>query len=99
MGGRARDRGLGFGELPTGTLNGITGVPGVRVGRATIIAGAGPLVIGKGPVRTGVSVIQPRSGAAWEEPCFAGCHRLNGAGELTGLEWVRESGLLTTAIG
>jgi D-aminopeptidase len=50
-------------------------------------------------VRTGVTVIQPRQEAAWENPCFAGCHRLNGAGELTGLEWVRESGLLTTPIG
>jgi len=33
------------------------------------------------------------------EPCFAGAHRLNGNGELTGLEWIRESGLLTTPIG
>jgi D-aminopeptidase len=49
-------------------------------------------------VRTGVTVIQPRAGPAWAEPVFAGCHRLNGAGELTGLEWVRESGVLTTPV-
>ncbi|WP_176749695.1 P1 family peptidase, partial [Mycolicibacterium grossiae] len=35
----------------------------------------------------------------WTEPVFAGAHRLNGSGELTGLEWIRESGELTTAIG
>ena len=35
---------------------------------------------------------------AWTEPVFAGCHRLNGNGELTGLEWVRESGQLTAPI-
>ena len=33
-----------------------------------------------------------------EHPLFAGCHRLNGNGELTGLEWVRESGLLGSPI-
>ena len=39
-----------------------------------------------------------RAPSAWREPVFAGCHRLNGNGELTGLEWVRESGLLTTPV-
>ena len=96
---RARDLGICIGSLPTGPLNAITDIPGVRVGHCTLISGSGPLVVGNGPVRTGVTVIQPRSGAAWRDPCFAGCHRLNEAGELTGLEWVRESGLLTTPIG
>jgi D-aminopeptidase len=45
-------------------------------------------------VRTGVTVLVPP-----ETPLFGGCHRLNGNGELTGLEWVRESGMLTTPIG
>src|SRR5919199_1231781 len=96
---RARDLGIQIGSMPTGPLNTITDVPGVRVGHTTLISGSGPLVIGEGPVRTGVTVIQPRPGPVWETPCFAGCHRLNGAGELTGLEWVRESGLLTAPIG
>jgi D-aminopeptidase len=96
---RARDLGVRIGSLPPGPLNAITDVPGVRVGHTTLIEGAGRLVVGEGPVRTGVTVVQPRSGPAWADPCFAGCHRLNGAGELSGLEWVRESGLLTTAIG
>src|SRR5438477_12850380 len=96
---RARDLGIHIGSLPPGPLNAITDVQGVRVGHCTLISGSGPLVLGKGPVRTGVTVLEPRSGPAWENPCFAGCHRLNGAGELTGLEWVRESGLLTTPIG
>jgi D-aminopeptidase len=96
---RAHDLGIRIGTLPPGPLNAITDVTGVRVGHATLIAGSGPLVVGQGPVRTGVTIIQPRVGPAWQNPCFAGCHRLNGAGELTGLEWVRESGLLTTPIG
>src|SRR3954454_411941 len=95
---RARDLGIKIGSLTPGAQNAITDVPGVRVGHTTLIHGSGPLVVGQGPVRTGVTVIQPRSGNVWSNPCFAGCHRLNGAGELTGLEWVRESGLLTAPI-
>jgi D-aminopeptidase len=95
---RARDLGIRIGELPPGPLNGITDVAGVRVGHATIVRGDGPLIVGQGPVRTGVTVIQPRSGLARDEPCFAGCHRLNGNGELTGLEWIREAGMLTTPV-
>ena len=70
----------------------------MRVGHTTLISGDGPLVVGQGPVRTGVTVIVPRGPDEWREPVFAGCHRLNGNGELTGLEWVRESGMLTTPI-
>jgi len=61
-------------------------VAGVRVGHTTLIEGDS--------VRTGVTMVVPP-----ETPLFAGCHRLNGNGELTGLEWVRESGFLTTPIG
>ena len=86
----------GVGE--PGRFNAITDVPGVGVGHATIVEGDGPLVIGKGPVRTGVTVILPHDGQISREPVFAGHHRLNGFGELTGLSWVRESGLLTTPI-
>ena len=96
---RARDLGIHIGSMPPGPHNAITDVPGVQVGHCTLVDGSGPLRVGHGPVRTGVTVIQPRSGPVWTNPCFAGCHRLNGAGELTGLEWVRESGLLTSPIG
>ncbi|MGH3276420.1 MAG: P1 family peptidase [Streptosporangiaceae bacterium] len=87
-----------IGDLPTGPGNAITDVTGVRVGHTTIIQGSGPMKVGTGPVRTGVTVIMPHEGNIWEEPVYAGCHTLNGNGELTGLEWVRESGMLTSPI-
>src|SRR2546427_9342619 len=83
---RARDLGIAIGEGIPAENNAITDIPGVRVGHTTLIEGDS--------VRTGVTIIVPP-----ETPIFAGCHRLNGNGELTGLEWVRESGLLTTPIG
>jgi D-aminopeptidase len=95
---RLRDLGLSIGLGRPGPNNAITDVAGVRVGHTTLIEGDGPLVVGKGPVRTGVTVICARDNADWREPAFAGCHRLNGNGELTGLEWIRESGLLTTPV-
>jgi D-aminopeptidase len=96
---RARDLGIVIGEGTPGPLNAITDVAGVRVGHTTLISGDGPLVVGQGPVRTGVTVIVPHDGDVWAEPLFAGTATLNGNGELTGLEWIRESGLLTGAIG
>lgn len=95
---RARDHGIVLGWLAPGPLNAITDVAGVRVGHTTLIRGEGPRVVGEGPVRTGVTVVIPHDGETFLEPLFAGCHRLNGNGELTGLEWVRESGLLTSPI-
>jgi D-aminopeptidase len=83
---RARDLGIAIGDGEPGTHNAITDVAGVRVGHSTLIE--------DDSVRTGVTMIVPP-----ETPLFAGCHRLNGNGELTGLEWVRESGFLTTPIG
>lgn len=96
---RARDLGVVIGTMQPGPLNAITDVPGVRVGHATIVEGDGPLVVGKGPVRTGVTVIVPHAGDVWKEPVFAAPHTLNGNGEMTGLEWIRESGMLGGAIG
>lgn len=96
---RARDLGITIGQMTPGAKNAITDVPGVSVGHATLIAGDGPLVVGEGPVRTGVTVVLPHDGEIGSEPVFAGTHTLNGNGELTGLEWVRESGMLTTPIG
>ncbi len=95
---RTRDLGIVIGRGRPGPGNAITDVAGVRVGHATIVDGDGPLVVGRGPVRTGVTVVVPRGPDAWTEPVYAGCHRLNGNGEMTGLEWVRESGMLTTPV-
>src|SRR5687767_13518811 len=94
---RYRDLGLSVGRLPPGPLNAITDVEGVTVGMTTLFDGEGPLQVGTGPIRTGVTVIvpHPRGG---DEMLFAGCHTLNGNGEMTGLEWVRESGCLTTPV-
>jgi D-aminopeptidase len=96
---RARELGLRIGLLEPGEHDAITDVPGVLVGHSTLISGEGPLVVGRGPVRTGVTVVVPHTDDVWTEPVFAGCHRLNGNGELTGLEWVRESGFLGGVIG
>ena len=96
---RARELGIKIGLLEPGEHDAITDVPGVLVGHATLISGEGPLVVGRGPVRTGVTVVIPHQDDVWTEPLFAGCHRLNGNGELTGLEWVRESGFLGGVIG
>jgi D-aminopeptidase len=98
-GARARDLGIAIGEGAPGPYNAITDVGGVRVGHTTLISGDGRLVVGEGPVRTGVTVIVPHDGDVWAEPVFAGAATLNGNGELTGLEWIRESGLLTGPIG
>jgi D-aminopeptidase len=84
---RARDWGILIGDLQPGEANAITDVDGVRVGYATLNSQPG--------VRTGVTVILPFSGA---DAVYAGFHRLNGNGEMTGTHWIRESGMLTTPI-
>jgi len=88
---RARDLGIPFDGIP-GPFNAITDVAGVTVGQQTLISGEGKLVVGKGPVRTGVTAILPR-GKSYD-PVFAGWYALNGNGEMTGTTWVEESGLL-----
>jgi D-aminopeptidase len=95
---RARALGIRIGRLAPGRWNAITDVAGVRVGHTTLIAGDGPLRVGAGPVRTGVTVVLPRAGNAGVEPCFAGYHVFNGSGEMTGLAWIDEAGLLTTPV-
>jgi len=94
---RARDLGITIGQMAPGPWNAITDVPGVKVGHSTIIAGDGPLVVGRGPVRTGVTVVVPCEGIA-KDGLFAGYHILNGCGEMTGLAWVEESGFLSSTI-
>jgi len=88
---RARDIGIPF-DGETGPLNAITDVAGVEVGMSTLISGEGPLQIGKGPVRTGVTVIHPRGRVNAFVPVFAGRFSLNGNGEMTGTHWIDEVG-------
>jgi L-aminopeptidase/D-esterase-like protein len=91
---RAREFGIVTGELPTGPLNAITDVAGVKVGHATVIRGEGPLKKGEGPVRTGVTAVLPHS-AIWRAPVLAATHTLNGDGEFTGVHWLRDLETLT----
>ncbi|MET3523542.1 P1 family peptidase [Mesorhizobium abyssinicae] len=88
---RARAFGIGFDGTP-GEFNAITDVPGVSVGYTTLISGDGPLVVGKGPVRTGVTAILPRPIAELATPVFAGVFSQNGNGELTGTHIIEETG-------
>ena len=90
---RARDLGIPFDGTP-GALNAITDVGGVEVGFTTLISGSGKLVVGQGPVRTGVTAILPRGKKSINDPVFAGWYSLNGNGEMTGTTWVEESGFL-----
>ncbi|MBD5635824.1 MAG: P1 family peptidase [Candidatus Eremiobacteraeota bacterium] len=86
------------GTLPRGPLDAITDVPGVRVGQITKLAGAsGPLVPGRGPVRTGVTVVLPNADP-WTDRVAAATYDLNGNGEMTGAHWVDEAGFLETPI-
>lgn len=88
---RARSLGIPFDGTP-GPYNAITDVTGVTVGYQTLIHGDGPLVMGQGPVRTGITAILPRGSARVEIPCWAGVHSLNGNGEMSGFIWIEESG-------
>jgi D-aminopeptidase len=90
---RARDLGIPFDGTP-GPGNSITDVKGVEVGYTTLISGSGKLVVGQGPVRTGVTAILPRGKNSMNDPVFAGWFPLNGNGEMTGTTWVEESGFL-----
>ena len=94
---RGRDLGLPF-EGETGPHNAITDVAGVEVGTVTLITGDGPLVVGRGPVRTGVTAILPRGKENAHVPCAAGYYSFNGNGEMTGVAWIEEAGELQTPI-
>lgn len=89
---RARDLGIPFEGQP-GQLNAITDVSGVEVGQITLFEGHGALVVGQGPVRTGVTVVHPR-GKNSTEGVFGGWFTLNASGEMTGTTWLEERGLL-----
>ena len=89
---RGRDLGIPF-NGSTGPMNAITDVPGVAVGHVTLIEGEGKLVPGKGPIRTGVTAILPRPRGNWD-PVFAATYNQNGNGDMTGINWIKESGFL-----
>jgi D-aminopeptidase len=96
-----RARELGISSLIGGTpgqLDAITDVAGVEVGHTTLISGSGKLVVGMGPVRTGVTVIHPR-GKDNPDPVFGAWFTLNGNGEMTGTTWLQESGILEGPVG
>src|SRR5688500_3328406 len=89
---RGRDLGIPF-PGQTGPMNAITDVSGVAVGHVTLIEGEGKLVPGKGPIRTGVTAILPRQRGNWD-PVFAATFNQNGNGDMTGINWIKESGFL-----
>ena len=88
---RLRELGIVIGRHPTGPYNAITDVPGVKVGHTTLIYDAPRIA------RTGVTAIIPRADIGRDQ-CFAGFHSFNGNGEMTGVHWINESGLLSTPI-
>ena len=94
---RARNLGIPFEGKP-GPLNAITDVPGVEVGQRSLISGGGPLVVGKGPVRSGVTTIFPR-GRRNLKPVYGGYFNLNGNGEMTGLAYMQDFGIVSGPIG
>jgi len=93
---RARDLGIPLDGTP-GPLNAITDVAGVEVGYTTLVSGEGKRVVGRGPVRTGVTAILPR-GKTSRDGVFAAFYSGNGNGDMTGTHWVEESGVLETPI-
>jgi D-aminopeptidase len=97
--GKTRGRGLGlpFPGTP-GHYNAITDVAGVKVGTVTLISGDGPLNMGVGPIRTGVTAILPRGHDNRNVSCASGFYSFNGNGEMTGVSWIEESGELQAPI-
>jgi len=83
--------------MPRGANNAITDVAGVEVGFTTLISGEGPLKVGTGPVRTGVTAILPRGRAAGDT-VFAAWFSLNGNGEMTGTTWIEQSGKMESPV-
>ncbi|MEP4197075.1 MAG: P1 family peptidase [Aliishimia sp.] len=88
---RAREIGIQFDGTP-GANNALTDIPGVEVGFTTLVEGNGPLDVGKGPIRTGVTAILPRGKRHDPGPVWAGHFNLNGNGEMTGTHWINEAG-------
>ncbi len=96
---RARDVGVTIGYLPTGKGNSISDVAGVTVGHCTLNGGSGELVVGEGPVRTGVTVVLPHGGNLYQRPVKGTYYALNGCGGLMGALQVEEFGMIDSPIG
>src|SRR5215211_4852344 len=90
---RLRDLGITIGSLPTGPLNAITDVPDVLVGHSTVHHDRPRIA------RTGVTMIVSREGRVWQDRVFGGFFSFNGNGEMTGLPWLEESGMIDAPIG
>jgi D-aminopeptidase len=95
---RIRDFGVTPGFLPTGPLNAITDVAGVRVGHTTIVEGEGTLRPGEGPIRTGCTAILPHSGNLYRQKVTGAVYTINGFGKAAGFEQIRERGAIETPI-
>lgn len=89
---RLRDLNIAIGDLPTGLHNAITDVPGIYVGHTTVIYDEPRIA------RTGVTAIVPREGNVHKNPCFGAYHSFNGNGEMTGVHWLAESGMIGAPI-
>src|ERR1043166_7428995 len=89
---RGRELGIPF-PGRTGPNNAITDVAGIAVGHVTLVEGEGKLIPGQGPIRTGVTAVLPRPRGNWD-PVFAATFNLNGNGDMTGINWIKESGFL-----
>ena len=87
---RPRELGIQFGLLPTGPLNAITDVKGVKVGHLTKIEGT--------PIRTGITAILAHDGNLFQEKVPAAIFVGNGFGKLAGVTQVRELGNLESPI-
>ena len=95
---RIRDLGIVIGDLKPGPRNSITDVDDVLVGHYTIIKGKGKLIPGRGPVRTGVTVILPHSGNIFKEKVKGACYVINAYGKPIGLAQINELGTIETPI-
>ncbi len=87
---RVREAGLKIGILPTGTLNSITDVTGVKVGNTTLMRGEN--------IRTGVTAILPHGGNLFAEKVPGAVFVGNGFGKLAGSTQVNELGEIETPI-
>jgi D-aminopeptidase len=87
---RVREVGIKVGILPTGPLNSITDVAGVRVGHTTVIRAEN--------IRTGVTAIIPHDGNLFREKVPGAVWVGNGFGKLMGSTQVNELGEIETPI-
>ncbi|MDD5687105.1 MAG: P1 family peptidase [Elusimicrobia bacterium] len=95
---RVKDLNIKIGTLPCGKFNAITDVKGVRVGHTTLIKGEGPLIQGKGPVRTGITAIIPCEDNIFQKKLVGAVHIINGFGKSVGLFQIQEVGVIESPI-